>query len=115
MFEKEKDDAEFNYKMLNKLIKGSADTLKFAMLKCYEEVAKTRATKFIDINFNEPDNYGSPKEIGYFSYHAGFLAALEAALNIKDASDKKIEPILYKLKDLGIIKSWYYNGTYHTC
>lgn len=44
-----------------------------------------------------------------------FLAGFEAALDIKDASDKKLEPILYKLKDLGIIKSWYYNGTYHAC
>lgn len=78
-----------------------------------EEIAKIRATKFIDINFNEPDNYGSDKEIGYFSYYTGFLAGLEAALDINDTSDKKLEPILYKLKDLGIIKSWYYNGTYH--
>lgn len=42
-----------------------------------------------------------------------FLDGLKAALDIEDASDKKLEPILYKLKDLGIIKSWYYNGTYH--
>ena len=28
-------------------------------------------------------------------------------------SDKRLEPILKKLKDLGVIKSWYYNGTYH--
>lgn len=28
-------------------------------------------------------------------------------------SDKRLEPILEKLKDLGVIKSWYYNGTYH--
>ena len=28
-------------------------------------------------------------------------------------SDERLEPILQKLKDLGVIKSWYYNGTYH--
>ena len=43
-----------------------------------EEMAEERATKFTDINYNEPDNYGSAKEIGYFSYHAGFLAGLKA-------------------------------------
>lgn len=32
---------------------------------------------------------------------------------ILNASDKSIEPILENLKDLGVIKSWYYNGTYH--
>lgn len=42
-----------------------------------------------------------------------FLDGLKAALDIKDTADKKLEPILYKLKDLGIIESWYYNGTYH--
>ena len=41
-----------------------------------EELAEERATKFADINFNEPDNYGSEKEIGHFSYVAGFLAGL---------------------------------------
>ena len=35
--------------------------------------------------------------------------------NITDSSDKRLEPILQKLKDLGVIKSWYYNGTYHAC
>jgi hypothetical protein len=34
---------------------------------------------------------------------------------IKSSSDKRLEPILQKLKDLGVIKSWYYNGTYHAC
>lgn len=43
-----------------------------------EEMAEERATKFVEINFNEPDNYGSEKEIGYFSYNAGFLAGLKA-------------------------------------
>ena len=43
-----------------------------------EELAEERATKFADINFNEPDNYGSEKEIGHFSYVAGFLAGLKA-------------------------------------
>lgn len=32
---------------------------------------------------------------------------------ITDSSDKRLEPILQKLIDLGVIKSWYYNGTYH--
>ena len=41
-----------------------------------EELAEERATKFAGINFNEPDNYGSEKEIGHFSYVAGFLAGL---------------------------------------
>ncbi len=31
----------------------------------------------------------------------------------KSNSDERLEPILKKLKDLGVIKSWYYNGTYH--
>ena len=31
----------------------------------------------------------------------------------KKADDKRIEPLLKNLKDLGVIKSWYYNGTYH--
>jgi len=34
---------------------------------------------------------------------------------IKDISDERLELILYRLKDLGVIKSWYYNGTYHAC
>lgn len=44
-----------------------------------------------------------------------FLAGQKAVLNIKDASDKRLEPILYKLKDLGVIASWYKNDTYHAC
>ena len=28
-------------------------------------------------------------------------------------SDKRLEPVLQKLKDLGVIKSWHFNGTYH--
>lgn len=43
-----------------------------------EELAEARATKFADINFNEPDNYGSEKEVGHFSYYTGFLAGLKA-------------------------------------
>lgn len=43
-----------------------------------EEMAEERATKFTDINFNEPDSYGSEKEVGHFSYYAGFLAGLKA-------------------------------------
>ncbi len=35
--------------------------------------------------------------------------------SIKDSSDVRLEPILQKLKDLDVIKSWYYNGTYHAC
>ncbi len=45
----------------------------------------------------------------------GFLAGLNKALDIKDDSDKRLEPILYKLKDLGVIESWYKNDTYHAC
>ena len=41
-----------------------------------KEKAEERATKFADINFNEPDTYGCDKEIGHFSYAAGFLAGL---------------------------------------
>ena len=33
--------------------------------------------------------------------------------NIKSADDRRIEPLLKNLKDIGVIKSWYYNGTYH--
>lgn len=33
--------------------------------------------------------------------------------SIKDNNDKRLEPILYMLKDLGVIASWYYNGSYH--
>lgn len=43
-----------------------------------EDMAEARATKFADINFNEPDNYGNEKEVGHFSYYTGFLAGLEA-------------------------------------
>ena len=43
-----------------------------------EELAEDRATKFADINFNKPDNYGSTKEVGHFSYYTGFFAGLEA-------------------------------------
>lgn len=32
---------------------------------------------------------------------------------IKDNNDKRLEPILRMLKDLGVISSWYYNGSYH--
>ena len=39
--------------------------------------AEERATKFTDINFNEPDNYGSEKEVGHFSYYTGYLADAE--------------------------------------
>lgn len=43
-----------------------------------EELAKERARKFSDINFNDlSDNYGDAKEIGYQSYYCGFLAGLE--------------------------------------
>lgn len=42
-----------------------------------KELAEERAVKFADINFNEPDSYGSEKEIGHFSYAAGFLAGLK--------------------------------------
>jgi hypothetical protein len=31
----------------------------------------------------------------------------------KKADDRRIEPLLKNLKDIGVIKSWYYNGTYH--
>ena len=34
---------------------------------------------------------------------------------INSNSDKTLKPILQKLKDLGVIKSWYYNGTYRAC
>lgn len=33
--------------------------------------------------------------------------------SIKDNKDKRLEPILKMLKDLGVIASWYYNGSYH--
>lgn len=36
-------------------------------------------------------------------------------LCIKSNNDERLEPILQRLKDLGVIKSWYYNGSYHTC
>lgn len=70
------------------------------------------------------DKYDLRKDLGILAiktnwelcgeYNA-YLAGLRTALDIKDSSDKKIEPILCKLKDLGIIKTWYYNGTYHAC
>ena len=43
-----------------------------------EEMAEERATKFTEINYNEPDNYGTEKEIGYHAYYCGFLAGLKA-------------------------------------
>ena len=33
--------------------------------------------------------------------------------SIKGNNDKRLEPILRMLKDLGVISSWYYNGSYH--
>lgn len=33
--------------------------------------------------------------------------------SIKDNKDKRLEPILKLLKDLGVVSSWYYNGSYH--
>lgn len=36
-------------------------------------------------------------------------------LCIKSNDDKRLEPILQRLIDLGVIKSWYYNGSYHAC
>ena len=43
-----------------------------------EEMAEERATVFANINYNEPDNYGTEKEIGYHAYYCGFLAGLKA-------------------------------------
>ena len=42
------------------------------------------------------------------------LQTLKGLLNnIESSSDKSLVPILQKLKDLRVISSWYYNGTYH--
>ena len=61
--------------------------------------------------FEKWPDYPEKQEIA----EQAFLAGLNEALNIKDASDKRLEPILYKLKDLGVIESWYKNDTYHAC
>lgn len=44
-----------------------------------QEIAESRATTFADMNYNEPDNYGTVKEIGYHAYYCGFLAGFEMA------------------------------------
>ena len=48
------------------------------------------------------------------------LLRIEKAWTIKyfenifrKADDRRIEPLLKNLKDIGVIKSWYYNDTYH--
>lgn len=41
-----------------------------------EELAEKHATIFTNLNYNEPDNYGTEKEIGYHAYYCGFLAAI---------------------------------------
>lgn len=46
-------------------------------------------------------------------YRVGYRACEQKGPVIKDNADENIAPILCRLKDLGVIKSWYYNGTYH--
>lgn len=55
-----------------------------------EEIAEERAIKFTEINYNEPDNYGTEKEIGYHAYYCGFLAGLKVR---KDQLTKATEII----------------------
>lgn len=77
-----------------------------------EEMADKYASSYKDDNIID---LGDAKVNLFPTRRWSFLDGLKAALDIEDASDKKLELILYKLKDLGIIKSWYYNGTYHAC
>jgi hypothetical protein len=44
----------------------------------------------------------------YYSYVDGFIAGLE--VNVKELST---ETLLKELIDRKVIRSWYYNGTYH--
>ena len=78
----------------------------------YKEMADKYASSYGDDNIID---LGDAKVNLLPTRRWSFLDGLKAAIDIKDISDKKLEPILYKLKDLGIIKSWYYNGTYHAC
>lgn len=57
-----------------------------------EEMAEARATTFADINYNEPDNYGTEKEIGYHAYYCGFLAGLKAG---KDMAEADLAAVAY--------------------
>lgn len=66
---------------------------------------------------NAPDTYsGSNIERNQKKMFA-FMRAREQATELVEPilsdEDKRLEPILQKLKDLRVIKSWYYNGTYH--
>lgn len=78
----------------------------------YKEMADKYASSYGDDNIID---MGDAKVNLFPIRKWSFFDGLKAALNIKDTSDKNLEPILYKLKDLGVIKSWYYNGTYHVC
>lgn len=54
----------------------------------------------------------NPEDLQIYSLNYAIKNLLTA---INSNSDKTLEPILQKLKDLGVIKSWCYNGTYHAC
>ena len=63
-----------------------------------EELAEKHATIFINLNYNEPDNYGTEKEIGYHAYYCGFLAALALSENDTNAQleELKKENVAFK-------------------
>lgn len=65
-----------------------------------KQEAEERANKFIEINFNEPDNYGSEKEVGHFSYYTGYLAGAEPREERIAALDKENGKLEGKLSDL---------------
>lgn len=54
----------------------------------------------------------NPEDLQIYSLN---YAIKNLLTTINSSSDKTLEPILQKLKGLGVIKSWYYNGTYHAC
>ena len=71
-----------------------------ANLKELEKEAEERATKFTGINFNEPDNYGSEKEVGHFSYYTGYLAGAEPR-------EKRIAELEKENSELKAKNKWY--------
>ena len=81
----------------------------------HEEMAEEYATKECCTTCKNINHFCKEKCECWSFARKGFLAGLSKALDIKDASDKRLEPILYKLKDLGVIASWYKNDTYHAC
>lgn len=76
-----------------------------------EEIAKERATIFTNLNYNEPDNYGTAKEIGYDAYYCGFIEGLKANRQLNRYQGNVIETILYSMIDLLIYKNQMYGNS----